>query len=70
MTELRLVCCVCLVLLKRFLYVGALFVTLNNVKLLSVAQKCFYGEFMSQATLKVPSSSCKVPDIFFRFDPI
>jgi len=41
-----------LLILKHFLCVAALSVTLNNVKSLSVAQNCFYGEFMLQATIK------------------
>ena len=35
-------------------------VIVGNTKILSAAQKCVYGEFMSPAT----ASSCKVPDNF------
>ena len=27
-------------------------ITVNNIKTMSAAQKCFYGEFMSPATIK------------------
>jgi len=35
-----------------------------TIKIMSVAQQCFHGEFMSQATTE---RSCKVLDIFVRF---
>jgi hypothetical protein len=31
-------------------------VTVNNIKILNVTQKCFYGEFMSAATIKRDST--------------
>jgi len=45
-------------------YVGVveLHVTVNNIKILSVAQQCFYGEYMSLQQSNVPRSSCKVPE--------
>jgi hypothetical protein len=41
-------------------------VTVNNTRTLIVAQQCFYGYFMSPATIKRTSVkySCKVPDSF------
>jgi hypothetical protein len=30
-----------------------LHVTVNNIRILRVAQKCFYGEFMSPAAMKL-----------------
>lgn len=37
----------------HFVCVIELHVTVNNVKVLSVAQKLFYDEFMSPATIKL-----------------
>jgi len=39
-----------------------LHVTVNSIKIPSVAQQCFYGEFMSLQQSNVPWSSCKVPE--------
>jgi len=38
-----------------------LHVTVNDIKILSVAQQCFYGEFVSLQQSNVPRSSCNVP---------
>jgi len=39
-----------------------LHVTANHIKILSVAQQCVYGKFISPLTISVLSSSCKVSD--------
>jgi len=45
-----------------------LYVTVNNIKIINVLQKYFYGEFISPETIKnLFKCSCKVPDIFLRF---
>jgi len=36
----------------HYLCIVELQVTFNNIRILSVAQKCFYGEFMLTATTK------------------
>ena len=36
---------------QRVLYVLELNVTVSSIKILSVAQQCFYGEFISLATI-------------------
>ena len=44
-----------------------LYVAVNNVKKINVAQKYFNGEFTSPETIKknLFKCSCKVPDFFF-----
>jgi len=37
-------------------------VTVNYITILNVAQKCFYGEFISRQQSNVPRPSCKVPE--------
>ena len=39
-------------------------VTHNTVTILSAAQQCFYGEFMSPAILNLNRTSCEVSDTF------
>jgi hypothetical protein len=47
------------------LRIAELKVTFNNIRILSVAQKCIYGEFMLPATKKnILRSSCKMPSFF------
>jgi hypothetical protein len=46
-----------------FLCIGELHVAANNIKVLSVAQQCFYGEFTLLARRKC-TSSCNVCEIF------
>ena len=46
------------------MYIVELRVTLNNLTILSAAQQCFYGEFMSPAILNLNRSSHEVPDTF------
>jgi len=46
------------------MYIVELHVALNNVTVLSAAQQCFYGDFMSPAILNLNRSSCEVPDTF------
>ena len=53
------------------LCVVELHVTVSYIKILSVAQQCFYGKFISRPKYNVRISSCKVPDAaslmtFFR----
>jgi hypothetical protein len=59
---------------SRSVFVVELLVTVYNIKILSVAEKCFYGEFMSPATivvlLNVLRSSYKVPEILWDFNQI
>ena len=57
---------------SRSVFVVELLVTVYNIKILSVAEKCFYGEFMSPATivvlLNVLRSSYKFFGILTRFE--
>ena len=41
-------------------------VTVNNMKILSVAHKCSYGEVMARAAIECTESSCKVSYIFVQ----
>jgi hypothetical protein len=43
-----------------------LYVTVSIVKISSVAQQCFHGEFMWPSTYKVRIPSCNVPDVAMR----
>jgi hypothetical protein len=42
-------------------------VTVNNIQVLSAAQRCFYGEFISQAIINQVRSSPKVADTVVGF---
>ena len=45
-------------------------VTVINIKILSVAQQCFYGEFMSLQQSNVLRSSCKVPETALKHENV
>jgi hypothetical protein len=42
-----------------------LHVAVSYIKILSIAQKCFYGKFMSPVTI-VRLPTCRVPDVALR----
>ena len=39
-------------------------ITVNNIKILCVAQQCLYGEFMSSAKCKVPDATLKQNSVY------
>jgi hypothetical protein len=46
-------------------YTVEIYNTANIIRIINVAQRCFYGKFLSPKTIK--RTSCKVPDIFVRY---
>jgi hypothetical protein len=52
---------------KSSLCIVEMHVTVKNTDIFDVAQRCFYGQFISPTNTNVLKSSCKFPVIFVTF---